>query len=335
MSPGDVQMSTPVIRKVRVRPSLPPDGLGFEICEVCGAFVQNLDSLVVHMATAHKVAIILSKVSGERPPVQCDKCTERFWSPLGVAHHMKQMHKETSDPLPPAITICPLCKRTRLTDVVEHLVRAHRISLVDMFAQRYCSVCQLTLHTARSFEQHMMTYHTELFPDRAALYATIVAVDRATRGRAGVVCRGRQPSVLAGETRKSVVDLTDELSCCKVCGAEFRNEQLLNEHMQGAHAFACSRCSRRCTTAGFLRLHILNTHGSDMETCMICATSVEVSEMSAHLEREHSRGCHVEISPYEGDLLKRHQGCGSVDSCDFSSDESVICLEQSPVKVNN
>ena len=315
-----------------------PEGLGFEICELCGAFVATRQSLIVHVARAHKLVLPAQALRAEKPLVSCDRCSERFWTALGLENHAAQMHGGgNSGPVGPPVTVCPLCKRTRLTDVVEHLARQHRITLVDMFAQRYCSVCQLTLHSARSFELHMLTRHADLFPDRAGLYAAIVLVDRATRGRVGMVARGRQPAVLSGATCKPSSDPISAGSQCPVCKLEFADAEKVEEHVQRAHPFVCTHCGRRCTSSAFLRQHVETVHSADLVSCQLCDAEVTVAAMAEHLTKNHMRSCSVTLTPLRDSVLgqvtslerKRRRGSKSSDSRDSSDDDE--CSEPADI----
>jgi len=321
-----------------------PDGLGFEVCELCGAFLSGRDSLALHMARAHRLVLPTVCLHAEKPIVHCDKCTERFWSPAGLAVHVDRMHGQRTEPASPPITVCPLCKRTRLTDVLEHLARQHRITLVDMFAQRYCSICQLSLHAARSFEHHMMTRHGDLLQDRAGLYAAIVMVDRAARGRVGMVARGRQPAVLAGATGKPVSDPTQPGSLCPVCRCEFPDVDKVEEHVRRVHAYVCTHCDRKCTSVRFLSHHVMSAHSSDSMACELCGSEVSVLAMAEHLQASHVRPCAVTLTRVAGSSAlsevetrerKRRRGSESSDSLASSDDDSVVivCEQQPPAKM--
>lgn len=333
MTPAESQIvtSTPtgkthLAKLARLAPL--PDGLGFEICELCGAFLAGRDSMLLHMTQAHKLEIPDVCRRAEKPVVPCDKCTERFWTSLGLVVHRSQMHGEKTEPASPPTTICPLCKRTRLTDVVEHLARHHRITLVDMFAQRYCSVCQLTLHAARPFEHHMLTRHSDLFPDRAALYAAIVLVDRATRGRVGMVARGRQLSVLSGATGKPSSESARPASLCLVCFCEFADDKQVQEHVRQIHGFVCPHCGRKCSSSEFLRHHVETAHAADVESCKLCDGEVAILSMTDHLQNAHTESCSVSLTRIKDDLTghveslerKRRRGSTSSDSIDSSVD---------------
>jgi len=315
-----------------------PEGLGFEVCELCGAFVSGRESLMLHMECAHHLVLPTVCLRAEKPTISCDKCTERFWTPLGLGVHMDRMHGEKKEPATPPITVCPLCKRTRLTDVLEHLARQHRITLVDMFTQRYCSICQLTLHAARPFEQHMLTRHSDLFHDRAGLYAAIVMVDRANKGRVGMVARGRQPAVLSGAAGKPVSIPIQPGSFCPVCGCGFPDEETVAEHVRTVHAYVCMHCGRRCTSVKFLHHHVLMEHASDTMSCELCDTEVNVLAMAEHLQTSHMRPCDVSlirveesaVSELDRMALKRRRGSESPsDSVASSDDDSIIIIESS------
>jgi len=315
-----------------------PDGLGFEVCELCGAFVTGRESLVQHMARAHHLVLPAAVcLRADKPVVSCDRCTERFWTRRGLSVHLDRMHGERPDAASPATTVCPLCKRTRLTDVMEHLARQHRITLVDMFAQRYCSVCQLTLHAARPFEHHMLTRHADLFQDRASLYAAIVMVDRATRGRAGMVARGRQPAVLSGAAGRPASGLVRAATPCRVCGCEFADEERVAEHARRVHAFTCAHCGRTCTSAKFLARHVLMEHSDETVSCDVCGEEVDVPDMASHLASTHVRPCGVTLTRVhvaasldlaEGLERKRRRGSESSDSPASSDDDSVVIIDE-------
>jgi len=307
-----------------------PEGLGFEICELCGAFLASRDSVMLHMIRAHKMVLPVQCLRTEKPVVSCDKCTERFWTTVGLTVHMTEMHEGQTEPASPPTTVCPLCKRTRLTDVLEHLARQHRITLVDMFAQRYCSVCQLTLHSARSFEHHMLTRHSDLFPDRAGLYAAVVMVDRATRGRVGMVGRGRQPAILSGAASKPSSTLGQVGSSCPVCLCEFSSDDEVEAHVRRVHGFVCPHCGRKCTSNEFLSHHIVTAHPTASTPCQLCGSEVTVSAMTEHLQSCHTQSCAVSLQRVKDYVVshverlerKRRRGSESSDSVADSIDES-------------
>ena len=309
----------PLARLARMAPL--PEGLGFEVCELCGAFVASRESLVAHLSRAHSLVLPAICLRADKPAVSCDKCTERFWTMRGLDVHIAQMHGANTEPASPPTTVCPLCKRTRLTDVLEHLARQHRITLVDMFAQRYCSVCQLTLRAARPFEHHMLTRHSDLFPDRASLYAAIVLVDRATRGRVGMVGRGRQLAVLSGATAKPSSESGQPRSQCALCLCEFANDDQLQEHVHRAHSYSCSHCGLKCSSSGYLAHHVITIHSTDTVACQFCELEVSVSEMADHLQQNHTQSCAVRLSRVEGLERKRRCGSESSDSVDSLNDD--------------
>ena len=293
-----------------------PEGLGFEVCEVCGAFLASRESLMLHMTHAHKLVLPDVCRTAEKPIISCDKCMERFWTGLGLSVHQREMHGGKLEPASPPTTVCPLCHRTRLSDVVEHLARQHRITLVDMFAQRYCSVCQLSLHSARSFELHMLTRHADLFPDRAALYAAIVLVDRATRGRVGMVGRGRQLSVLSGASLRPGSEPGKEPGPrCPVCGCELADDDQVAEHVRRSHRFICSHCDRKCGSTAFLSHHVQTCHSTDSVACELCGLQVAVLSMPEHLRTSHVQSCAISLTRLSADHLPSDQVDAHVPSC--------------------
>jgi len=316
-----------------------PEGIGFEICELCGAFLASRESMVLHMSHAHKLVLPGHCLRAEKPVVSCGMCTDRFWTRVGLDVHVSQMHSAESEPASPATTVCPLCKRTRLTDVVEHLARQHRITLVDMFAQRYCSICQKSLHAARSFEHHMLTDHSDLFQDRAGLYAAIVMVDRATRGRVGIVGHGRQPAVLSGAASKPNAMSSQLGPQCPVCLCEFANDDEVQKHVHQTHGFVCSYCGRKCTSTEFLRYHIENVHSSTNTSCHLCGIEVTVSALTQHMQNCHTHLCAVSITPVrlsnntERLEYKRHRGSESSASMDSSNDDDLEPTDEETTKL--
>lgn len=334
MTPAESQAVTssgkiPLAKLARLMPL--PEGLGFEVCELCGAFLASRESLVVHMSRAHKMVLPAMCLRAEKPAVSCEKCSERFWTAVGLDVHVSQMHGGQTEPASPPTTVCPLCKRTRLTDVLEHLARQHRITLVDMFAQRYCSICQLTLHAAHPFEYHMLSRHSDIFPDRASLYAAIVMVDRATRGRAGMVGHGRQPAVLSGAASRPCSKSSQPGSHCTICRCKFADEEKVEEHVRQAHGFMCTHCGRKCTSREFLNHHVQTVHSTDTVSCRLCSKEVGVLAMAEHLENRHVQPCAVNLSPLRDSLTgqdgglerKRRRGSQSSDSIVSSNDDEI------------
>ena len=310
-----------------------PEGLEFEVCELCWAFLAGRESMVRHMARAHRLVLPEVCLCAEKPIMSCDRCSERFWTAHGLSVHVDQMHGDRTSPGDSPVTVCPMCKRTRLTDVVEHLIRYHRITIVDMFTQRYCSICQLTLHAARPFEHHMLTRHSDQFPDRSSLYAAVVMVDRMTRskGRIGLLSRGRQPAVLSGAASKPGSGPCRPGSNCPICRCKFADDSEVQRHVQRVHAYLCVHCGLRCTSAKFLCHHVLTAHSDDTASCEVCGSEVLVSAMEEHLRGSHVRPCAVsltgtcEVSLAAGGAecleRKRRRGSESSDSVESSSDE--------------
>ncbi len=52
----------------------------FEICEICGGFVKDRDSLHIHFFWAHKVEINKEVFQQQQPHLICDICKSRFWT---------------------------------------------------------------------------------------------------------------------------------------------------------------------------------------------------------------------------------------------------------------
>lgn len=282
-----------------------PPSPRYEVCEICGGFVKDRSSLVVHMKVAHKVDVHPTCKDLPAPPIECGSCAERFWTVQSRSTHVSLLHGEAKDPSRPpssdaAISVCPLCKRTRLTDVMLHLAQQHRVTLLDMFLVRYCALCLLELHSEKAFEDHMTTSHGSLYPSRGELFRSIRSLEQqrlsnSTRPSAlllALVNRNRQ----AWKFKFNSCHNPLQLFSCPICRCQFGSLDDLTCHFERVHSHKCHRCEYRCGSASLLWRHFRKEHDST-ERCPVCDVQVEAGvAMVAHFEERHLTNCSVSLS---------------------------------------
>ena len=275
----------------------------FEICEICGAFTKDRKSLRTHLIIAHQIEFPLSAMRENGvPPLTCGSCPEKFWTRHGLDSHKLMSHQGHGEAATVSVTVCPLCKRTRLTDVLAHLAQQHRITLTDMFYQRYCALCLLELHTEKAFEDHMVTSHSTLFPRRGVLFDGILSGDHFKPNSSN---QSRQHSAtLSAVIHRNKLNAKFGVATmgrnfartftCPVCMSQFTSIEDLSLHFEQVHAFKCSRCHQRCSSLEFLQRHFRSWHSNIFEKCQICGESVRIGlDMVDHFHENHEMLCSI------------------------------------------
>lgn len=271
----------------------------YEVCEICGGFVRDRGSLIVHMKVAHKVDIHLACGNNSTAPVECGRCPERFWTLQSLNAHASASHDDAKETQNATISVCPLCKRTRLTDVMSHLAQQHRVTLLDMFLVRYCALCLLELHSEKSFEDHMTTYHSSLYPSRGALFESIGSLERQRMSNSSrpsalllaLVNRNKNTWKFGPSSSRNPL----QMFSCPVCQCQFGGIDDLTGHFEQAHSHRCRRCEYRCGSAELLRRHFRKEHDG-MERCPICQAEVAAGVATvAHFEQHHLVSCSVSL----------------------------------------
>ena len=148
-----------------------------ETCEICGIEVSDRDSLWNHFRVEHKIELGRMNIMEQEPWMTCQVCKIKFWTYQGLARHSKLVHMEvlTKTILSP----CYLCGTVQPSNPLNHLSSGHNITLLDMYQNKHCCICNRRLKNTRTFEDHMVMAHRDIFANHDVLRTVIQALSTA------------------------------------------------------------------------------------------------------------------------------------------------------------
>ena len=243
----------------------------FEICEICGGFVKDRDSLHIHFFWAHKVEINKEVFQQQQPHLMCDICRSRFWTFQGLHRHRQISHgiggsggNKSIAPAPPRGQTykCYMCGE-QVSYLATHLSEKHNVSIQQMFKAKKCYVCGYEFDNQKALEKHLVKNHRELLTPQKFNPSP----NKQT---------SPTPTGLFQNTggRKSKT-FTPE---CSICNIKFSSLEKFSQHCNDFHIFKCYRCGEKCATEELLQKHMFDSHRSDTDPCQICKQKVEITQ---------------------------------------------------------
>ena len=243
----------------------------FEICEICGGFVKDRDSLHIHFFWAHKVEINKEVFQQQQPHLLCDICRSRFWTFQGLHRHRQISHgiggsggNKSIAPAPPRGQTykCYMCGE-QVAYLATHLSEKHNVSIQQMFKAKKCYVCGYEFDNQKALEKHLVKNHRELLTPQKFNPSP----NKQT---------SPTPTGLFQNTggRKSKT-FTPE---CSICNIKFSSLEKFSQHCNDFHIFKCYRCGEKCATEELLQKHMFDSHRSDTDPCQICKQKVEITQ---------------------------------------------------------
>lgn len=230
----------------------------FEICEICGGFVKDRESLRIHFYWAHKVDINKELFDRKTPHLICEFCPQRFWTYQGYTRHRQMSHKTAGkDP----VWKCPVCRQDGIDNLLTHLNQNHSISLTMICHQKYCPMCGLTFKTEPATRQHLVAAHRQMFEKALAAYAP--AVGKATSAPV--------PTGLYKNAAKKKFE-----PVCALCDITFPTIEAFTLHCAKMHLFRCYRCGQKWNTSELLQAHFRQAHSNEQEKCQICSSKLTI-----------------------------------------------------------
>jgi len=196
--------SAPSINKSQPRPAhtgsnnkqssgAPNKKANFEICEICGGFVKDRESLRIHFYWAHKVDIKKEIFEQKEPHLACNVCPQRFWTYQGYRWHQRMKHGNTALPpegsqaaaaatataasasakAPPTKQVptyfCAVCRSKTIRNLLLHLLKVHRITVDMVCDQKRCPMCGVTFKNPGNTRLHLYNSHKEMFREAPIL----------------------------------------------------------------------------------------------------------------------------------------------------------------------
>jgi len=250
----------------------------FEICEICGGFVKDRESLRIHFYWAHKVDINKELFDRKTPHLICEYCPQRFWTYQGYTRHRQMSHKVTSKE---PVWKCPVCREDNIANLLTHLNQKHNISLNMICHQKYCPMCGLTFKNEVATKQHLFTAHKQMF--EKAVAASLTSPSKNPGSGANPV-----PTGLFKHAAKTFEPV------CSICDMTFPTVEAFSMHCAKMHVFRCYRCGQKWNTAELLQTHFRQAHSNEQEKCQLCSSKLTIGRpYIRHLKRTHLRECSV------------------------------------------
>ncbi|XP_065208114.1 MOG interacting and ectopic P-granules protein 1-like isoform X2 [Planococcus citri] len=140
-------------------------GGNFVVCEICDGYIKDLEQLRNHMQWIHKVKIH-PKMIYNRPPLNCQKCQERFFTDQGLERHLLGAHGLVTSSMQEAANKgkdggrCPVCGRVYQWKLLNHVARDHQMALKPAHLSYKCTVCTATFGMYKQFESHVYSAHS-------------------------------------------------------------------------------------------------------------------------------------------------------------------------------
>ncbi|XP_055933716.1 MOG interacting and ectopic P-granules protein 1-like [Argiope bruennichi] len=140
-------------------------GNTFVVCEICDAYIKDLEELRTHMNWVHKVKIH-PKMLVSRPPLNCQKCQWRFFTDQGLERHLLGAHGLVTTNMQEMANKnqdggrCIICGAVFTYKLVSHMTQVHKVTLKPAHLSYKCTVCTATFTLYRLFESHVYNVHS-------------------------------------------------------------------------------------------------------------------------------------------------------------------------------
>lgn len=298
------RISQTLVEKKNASAIFPKDpGAGFEICEVCGGFVKDADSLRIHFYWAHKIDIPKSVFNNKQPHLLCGKkmnrttCTGRFWTYQGLQRHREIAHSQTDNPNSKLQTrTCYMCGEQGIISLIGHLRTQHYLQVGSWLRSFKCVCCGCQFSTRASLENHLLSAHGKVFLTKG-LIDQLANFSSNVTPRPGAVPTGIYTNA---KTTHGVANIQPASASaivypCNSCDKDFTTREAFDHHQKTAHSFKCSRCSLRFGTRAFLTKHY-TSHKNDKDECPLCKERVMIGRpFVRHMKRTHMKECSVAL----------------------------------------
>ena len=267
-----------------------------EICEICGGFVKDRESLRVHFYWAHKIDIRKDVFTRKTPSLSCDHCPEKFWTFQGYDRHRKSTHKnikpssEAKSLAPQQTVQCPLC-RSPAAHIINHLLSVHNVSVNTALEKRQCTICLISFPNLQEVEEHLIHLHGFSFLQNMPKPKMPARVANPAPGKALKPGQAKPPVPVGLFAHNKQFDPT-----CTICNITFKRVQDFTSHCNKYHIFKCYRCGCRWNTYALLVRHLAESHFSAQDECIICKGRFTAGiPFIQHMLTSHIKGLSVRI----------------------------------------
>ena len=276
----------------------------FEICEICGGFVKDRESLRIHFYWAHKVDINKEIFERKEPHLACNACPQRFWTYQGYRWHQRMKHNNTSmpeqqpgAPKPSPKYFCAVCRSHTITNLLLHLYQVHKITVDMVCEQKRCPMCGVTFKNSSNTRMHLYNSHKEMFKEAPVLEGKKSPLKGPLSAQAKAAAAAAQASpVPTGLFENSASRQAKFEPVCSICDLTFPNVEAFTLHCNRNHVFNCYRCSSKWSTAEQLSNHFNREHRFEQERCQLCNDKVTIGRpYIRHVKRTHLKELQVPV----------------------------------------
>ena len=246
-------------------------------CQVCSHMFSGAESLIKHVANAHKdYAQRDDYINYLRTDLDrlCPICGETTCTNAELQVHILSNHDDGS-------LICPLCVEEKVFKSKQSMRQHIRAVHFRNFMQYKCDVCELHFTEKRTLEEHINCMHEKKnkFPCDICVKVFLSK------------SRMRRHRLIHGDFRYF----------CPVCKKGFHVRDSMNKHNDLVHSnpeqmkkYLCNICSKSFTVKGNLKQHLLGVHMKRFNfNCSICSRGYQRQKtLDEHILK------HKKISPF-------------------------------------
>ncbi|KAK2154345.1 hypothetical protein LSH36_270g02012 [Paralvinella palmiformis] len=259
----------------------------FEICEICGGFVKDRDSLRIHFFWAHKIEIHPLLMKDREPALKCNhvNCSRRFWTYQGYQRHVTVTHGGEAGKAPTPGMTCYVCG-VNTVDFITHMTSKHPQVVKHMLSQMRCVVCQDALPTETALESHMFIEHKDVVTKYGSL---ITGPKKNIPGQSQEKAQSKANSSSKGSPSVAAVDTLIE---CSYCDAEFTSSGAYAAHFSKQHANikeSCSVCKEDVLVGQQFIDHVTDKHLKKLSIPVKRISKETVEKLSPPATRSRKR----------------------------------------------
>lgn len=257
------------------------------LCHTCGKSFSRLNVLRRHRNSAHRIAdpksggtplkkttpskvpdpkssgTPLKKIAPSKIPDPKSEGTPLKKTPSKIPGSRTPSEALSTDVDPQSASDtkvkCCLCDEILGREMVQHFRVQHHISLNTMVKKHFCYFCDCSLGNFKCFEEHMVTIHRSIFPDKKTLWNRIFACAR---------FRERDALIMYNASENDGVAITQP--------------------------WQCLQCKKRFLSSSFCYRHAMLFHSTPKVECQLCPKMVATgATYTQHVQQCHIRKCCV------------------------------------------
>lgn len=237
-----------ISHKVNLKKSFRTESGSVKLCNICGKTFRNGVSLGRHIRQAHHC-------TESKKPQFSQENDHRHVTKTFKNRQAAKMSDKTR--LEKQNYKCCFCSELLGKDVLGHIHYRHHISLDTMVKKRYCYLCECSVDDVSCFESHMLSSHSELFPNFKILWKEVLYSFKTWRQNVSLKydCTGKD----------------------------------LNKPWQ------CIQCDKCFVSPSIGYRHILLIHAVEKVECQVCGKMISSGASYTEHIQHHITPCHIAL----------------------------------------